>query len=316
MKKILITGGSGFIGTNLCLYFVNQNKYEILSIDIIPPEEKNIPFKEVDITNLADLKKVMSEFLPDYIVHLAARTDLNGKTIDDYSANTIGTENLLKAAQEVKNLQKILITSSMLVCHIGYHPKNQFDYSPTTAYGLSKVKIEELLWNNKPVCDWAILRPTSIWGPYFGVPYCNFFMMVINHRYFHTGNEDCIRTYGYIGNTIYQIEQILFSNTYDENKKVYYLGDTIPTNIREWANEISEELGYKIKKMPYFLVKAAALIGDLLKIIGVKFPMTTFRLKNMTTNYVIDLEDTDSLAPNLPYTRKQGIIETLRWLKS
>ena len=70
----------------------------------------------------------------------------------------------------------------------------------------------------------------------------------------------------------------------EEKNKVFYLGDEIPTNIEEWGNEIASELGIKIIKMPYFFIKVAAYLGDFLKKIGVKFPMTSFRLKNMTTN--------------------------------
>ena len=186
-------------------------------------------------------------------------------------------------------LKKVIITSSMLVCQTGYYPKGQFDYSPTTIYGKSKVETEKIVWSNKPHCDWAIIRPTSIWGPWFGEPYRNFFDMILSKKYFHIGNKGCTKTYGYVGNAIYQIEQILLSQTNDENNKIFYLGDEKPTNIEEWGNEIAKELGVKIIKMPFFLIKSAAYLGDILKQIGIKFPMTSFRLKNMTTDNIINL---------------------------
>lgn len=316
MYKILITGASGFIGTNLLEYF--KDKYTIRNIDFNKPktQDRNSYWKNVDITNYSELKRCMLEFSPDYIVHLAARTDLQGKSIEDYSANTIGVKNLMEIIKLLPNLKKIIITSSMLVCHTGYYPKDQFDYAPTTIYGESKVKTEKIVWANKPHCDWAIIRPTSIWGPWFGEPYRNFFDMVMSHKYFHIGNKGCTKTYGYVGNAVYQIEQILFSDTKDENNKVFYIGDNQPTNIEVWGNEIASELGYKIIKMPYSLIKCAALFGDILKIIGIRFPMTSFRLKNMTTDNIIDLSDTIKLAPNLPYSRIEGIKQTLSWMKN
>lgn len=316
MYKILITGASGFIGTNLLEYF--KDKYTIRNIDFNKPktQDRNSYWKNVDITNYSELKRCMLEFSPDYIVHLAARTDLQGKSIEDYSANTIGVKNLMEIIKLLPNLKKIIITSSMLVCHTGYYPKDQFDYAPTTIYGESKVETEKIVWANKPHCDWAIIRPTSIWGPWFGEPYRNFFDMVMSHKYFHIGNKGCTKTYGYVGNAVYQIEQILFSDTKDENNKVFYIGDNQPTNIEVWGNEIASELGYKIIKMPYSLIKCAALFGDILKIIGIRFPMTSFRLKNMTTDNIIDLSDTIKLAPNLPYSRIEGIKQTLSWMKN
>lgn len=314
-NKILLTGASGFIGTNLLQHLLSDN--DVLNLDIHIPkiESHNVYWKSVDITDYTILRNAVLDFNPDYIIHLAARTDLDGHSIEDYSANTVGVENLMRIIQELPNLKKVVITSSMLVCHSGYYPQTQFDYSPTTLYGESKVETERQVWKNKPACDWAIIRPTSIWGPWFGVPYRNFFDMVIAHRYFHVGDRGCTKTYGYVGNSIYQIEKILFSDTSDEKHKVFYIGDNPPTNIEEWGDEIAGELGYRIIKMPYFVIKCAAIVGDCLRKININFPMTSFRLRNMTTNNIINLEDTYHLAPNPPYSRIDGIKKTLMWLK-
>lgn len=316
MTKILLTGSSGFIGTNLLNSL--KKEYEVLNIDWASPKEKDVYnyWKNVDITDFSSFRKTVWEFSPDYIIHLAARTDLDGKTIADYSANTVGVKNLMEIVKQLPNLKKVIITSSMLVCHTGYYPQNQFDYSPTTLYGASKVETEKIVWANKPHCDWAIIRPTSIWGPWFGVPYRNFFDMVMAKKYFHIGHKGCTKTYGYVGNAVYQIEQLLFADTSDENRKVFYIGDNPATNIEKWGNEIADELGYRIHRMPYALLKCAAWCGDLLKVIGVHFPMTSFRLKNMTTDNIIDLSGTYQVAPRLPFTRKEGIRQTLAWLKN
>ena len=315
MYKVLITGGSGFIGTNLLLFF--KEKYEILNIDI---RESNLTELQkytsiVDITNYENFRNVVIGFSPDYIIHLAARTDLNGKFIYDYSANTVGVSNLMKIIHELPKLKKLIVTSSMLVCHTGYYPKNQFDYAPNTLYGESKVETEKIVWDNKPQCDWVIIRPTSIWGPWFGVPYRNFFDMVISRKYFHIGRKSCTKTYGYVGNAVYQIEQILFHETLNEDQKVFYIGDNPPTNIEIWANEIATELNFDIKRVPFWMLKIAAYFGDLLKLFNITFPMTSFRLKNMTTDNIIDLSETYNIAPNPPYSRIDGIKATLQWLK-
>lgn len=315
MYKVLITGGSGFIGTNILLFLIG--KYEILNIDI--RESKLTELQKytslVDITNYEKLRNVVIGFSPDYIIHLAARTDLNGKFIHDYSANTVGVSNLMKIIHELPKLKKLIVTSSMLVCHTGYYPKDQFDYAPNTLYGESKVETEKIVWDNKPQCDWAIIRPTSIWGPWFGVPYRNFFDMVISRKYFHIGRKSCTKTYGYVGNAVYQIEQILFHETLNEDRKVFYIGDNPPTNIEIWANEIAAELNFNIKRVPFWMLKTAAYFGDLLKLFNMTFPMTSFRLKNMTTDNIIDLSETYKIAPNPPCSRIDGIKATLQWLK-
>ena len=313
--RVLITGASGFIGTNLLESL--REEYEVVNVDFNAPRNKeHIGYwQNVDIVDFATLQKVVVDFNPDYIVHLAARTDLDGKTLEDYNANTIGVENILKVANELPALKKIIITSSMLVCKAGYMPQHQHDYNPTTVYGESKVRTEQITWSNPPTCDWAILRPTSIWGPWFGVPYRNFFDMVKSKMYFHIGHRSCSKTYGYVENAVYQIKQILFNETTDNDNKVFYLGDRPAIYIEEWADQIAGQLGHKVIRFPYWMIKCAALVGDVLGKLGLHFPMTSFRLRNMTTDNIINVDNTYRIAPNPPVERIEGIKRTLKWME-
>ncbi len=316
MSRILITGASGFIGTNLLEYFVGRG-HVVINIDFQEPKiagRKEL-WKNIDITDEQKTIEAITDFSPEYIVHLAARTDLFGNSYQDYDANISGVRNVLKAAEGCHNLKKILITSSMLVCSVGYMPKNQSDYCPPNWYGKSKVETENIVWEHLPKCDWAILRPTSIWGEWFGVPYRNFFDMVKKRMYFHIGHSACTKTYGYINNAVYQIEQIMLNDTSDKNNKVFYLGDQPPIFIEEWANQIAAELGFRIPRVPYAIVKCAAIFGDFLSIFGVHFPMTSFRLKNMSTDNIINLDNTYQIAPEPPVERLEGIRRTLRWMQ-
>ena len=222
-RNCVITGGFGVIGLALCKGLaaagVNLAVISRRAAESPLAEEISKEFKvkcigiNAGVTDKAALSGVVLGFEPDYIVHLAARTDLDGKSVDDYQANTTGVENVLQVSSQLKGLKKILITSSMLVCHTGYMPKDQYDYAPTTFYGESKVVTEQLTWKNKPTCDWAILRPTSMWGPWFDVPYRNFFDIVGAGRYVHIGHRSCTKTYGYIENAVYQIDSILMNPT-------------------------------------------------------------------------------------------------------
>lgn len=314
--KVLLTGASGFIGTNL-LEDLLKKGYEVCNIDINQPkiEERKSVWKKVDIRDYSTFEKAVLEFKPDYLIHLAARTDLDGKTLEDYSANVTGVENLMKIIHKLPELKKVIITSSKFVTRNGYKIKNQHDYCPHTKYGESKVKTEIRVWGDEPQCDWCIIRPTSIWGPWFGVPYRNFFDMVMRRMYFHIGHIKCHKTYGYIGNAVYQIEQLLFSSTPDENNKVFYIGDEPAYEINEWADEIAHELGFKVPTMPVWFVKCLAKFGDFLGLFGVHFPMQSFRFGNMTNDGTNDMSNTYEIAPEMPYTRLQGTKATIEWIK-
>jgi len=58
-----------------------------------------------------------------------------------------------------------------------------------------------------------------------------------------------------------------------------------------------------------------AKVGDVLESVGLSFPLTSFRLKNITIRWVLPLENTQSVAPKVMYSRFDGIRETLEWLK-
>lgn len=314
-ERILLTGASGFIGTNL-LEDLLKKGYEVKNLDWNEPkiEERKSLWENVNIINYDQFEQAVLNFNPEYIIHLAARTDLDGKTLEDYDQNITGVENLMKIIHKLPDLKKVIITSSKFVTRNGYKIKNQHDYCPHTKYGESKVETEIRVWNDTPDCDWCIIRPTSIWGPWFGVPYRNFFDIVMKHMYFHIGHIECHKTYGYIGNAIYQIEQLLFNETPDENNKVFYIGDEPPYEINEWADEIAAELGFKVPTMPVWFVKCLAKFGDFLGLFHIHFPMQSFRFGNMTNDGINDMSNTYKIAPDMPYTRLQGTKETIAWI--
>lgn len=315
--KILIIGGSGFIGTNLVSYLLDKD-YTILNIDITEPRNKaQIQYwKKVDITDYDSLLAAIKEFNPDYIVHLAARTDILGRDVKDYPANTIGVENVLKCCYQLPNLKKVLFTSSMLVMESGHIAKHILDYCPPNAYGISKVETENIVKDNHLACDWAILRPTSIWGPWFDT-YKDFFKMIMAGRYVTFGKKLCTKTYGFVGNIVYQIDCLLKADTSNLKfeDRIFYLGDKPDYDINEWGREIADICGKKIPSIPFFIIRIAAYVGDFIKLFGIMPPMSSFRLKNMMTNNIMDVSPTFKYAPDPPYTRRQASEITVKWVR-
>lgn len=319
MEKIIITGASGFIGTNVLEYYKNK-RYKVFNLDIDSPRNKEHKqyWQKVDICDFEILKKAFDEIKPDYVLHLAARTDLNEKDgLEYYSANIQGVQNIVKLCGKDSGIKRVIFASTMLVNEVGYKPKNIFDYNPHTTYGQSKVMGEKIVFDNKDnLTEFCVIRPTSIWGEWFGEPYKNFFDFVLSGKFFHPGDKACTKTYGYVGNAVLQIDKLLFADIEKIQGQVFYIGDKPPINISQWADEIAEEAGVnKPKKIPFLIFKLAGCFGDILGKFGLKFPMTSFRLKNMTTDHIVNLDNTYEVCGEGPYDRKSGVKKALEWMK-
>jgi GlcNAc-P-P-Und epimerase len=313
--KILVTGGSGFIGTNLIDYYLADGQ-EVLNIDIKPPRnnDQTSLWKKADIRDLKNFKLLVTEFQPDFVLHMAARADLTGESLQDYSSNTDGVGNIIRVCNEISSVKKVIFASTQLVCKGGYIPKNADDYCPPNLYGQSKMIGEKLVKDasRKLNYQWVIIRPTSIWGPWFGPTYRGFFQMIINKRYFNYSGKMATKTYGYIGNTVRQIDNLLKADT--THSGTFYIGDYTPYNIKEWANEIAKEFNYSIIDIPRPIIWFSAKIGDLLSYFNLKPPMNSRRYKNMITDNIVPLEDTRKYYPSALYNRIEGNKLTIKWL--
>lgn len=313
-EKILITGGSGFIGTNLMEYYLSIGA-TVLNIDIKSPKKADHLqyWKRVDILDLDKLKSTVSNFKPDFIIHLAARANLTGSNLSDYAVNIEGVENIIKIGNDMDHVKKIIFASTMLVCKAGYIPKCDNDYCPPNLYGESKSIGEKIVRQKAAKFNWAIVRPSSIWGPWFGPTYKRFFEMIITKKYFNFTGKMSTKTYGYIGNIVYQIDSILHNKK--SNDRTFYLGDYKPTNIRNWSKEIGKELNLRVPTIPRSLVFLLAKAGDILKYLNINFPLNSFRFKNMTTDNVLPLDSTYEIAPETKFSRMEGNKITLNWLR-
>lgn len=319
MSKILITGGSGFIGTNL-VDFYDKRGHEVLNIDIAPPRNPmhTHRWKEVDILDKAQLENAVIAFDPDHVFHMAARTDLDGKALADYRANTEGVNNVIELALELRHLKRIMFASSMLVARLGYSPRNELDYHPSTLYGESKVIGETLVRERAGRhLSWLIVRPTSIWGPWFGVPYLTFFDAINKGIYFHPRGKTIVRSYGFVYNSVFQLDKLANCAIGPVECQTYYLADYEPTDLRSWAAMIREAMGAPmIREIPLGLLRIGAMAGDVLKLIGVRDPpLTTFRLNNLLTSATHDLETLKAICGDLPFSKEEGVRLTVEWMR-
>lgn len=291
---------------------------EICNFSITGPKnpEHERYWRQVNLLDRERLRKEILAFSPTHIAHLAARTGFDEtKDISHYALNFKGVANLIDVTKDLPNLKRVIFTSSMLVCKIGYYPKDENDYCPTTLYGKSKVVGEKVVRDAKDIpFSWVIVRPIGIWGPWFGTPYKEFFLTIANGLYVHP-REFCVnQSLGFVGNTVYQVHKLMEAPVEKVHGKTFYLADYPPTNLQTWADVIQKTTkARKIRTVPVWVLKTAALLGDLAKSVGWKHPpLTSFRLNNMLTSFEFSLDPI--LTDELPYTLEEAVQITVDWL--
>lgn len=165
--KVLITGGSGFLGINLVRYLFKKGINDIRIFDLADfdyPERNKIEEVKGDIRNREDIARAITGV--SLVVHTAAALPLYKKR-DIYSTDVEGTKNLLDEAYK-NNVDRFIHISSTAVYGIpDHHPLFEYDkLSGVGDYGMAKIKAEEvcLEYRAKGMCV-PIIRPKSFIGP-------------------------------------------------------------------------------------------------------------------------------------------------------
>jgi len=315
--KLLITGASGFIGTNLVTSLIEAG-YEICNVDSRPPLNSSHTdfWREGSIMSTEEMTVIMNEYRPDMVIHLAARTDCDENTTveNDYQLNVQGTKNVLDAVKGCSSVTRLIMTSTQYVCGPGRLPDNDEDFYPHTVYGQSKVETEKLTREANLNCEWVIIRPVNIWGPYHERYSREFWKIANKGLYLHPGVPSPTRTYGYVGNVVWQITEMMKADRATVHKQVYYVGDK-PINIEKWVMGFCEGFrGKKPRVIPMWMMRIMGKTGDLIsKFTGKPFYITSSRLRSMTEDYDAPMDRTFDVFGEPPYTLKEGISETVKW---
>ncbi len=275
MKKIVITGANGFVGSALAKKLLNSgNDVTCLvragsDIELIE-DKKNISY--IDYSNLNEIEHAIQG--KEILIHTAALTRAhNWDTF--HKINIDLTENLLKICNDSSIKQFIFLSSQAAAGpavdeHSGKKEEDPPD--PVTMYGKSKLLAEKIIRKNAKI-PWTIVRPVSVYGA-GDKDFLEFFRMVKKHFVFL--NSFRIKFYNliYIDELTYLIEQTI------DNKTAYYETFFAANPRRIKNNELHKLIGEAIKSktitiwIPEFLLFPIASLMEFICLIFKKnFPI-------------------------------------------
>tara|TARA_Y100000768_G_C23947545_1_gene668377 strand:- start:89 stop:994 length:906 start_codon:yes stop_codon:yes gene_type:complete len=174
-EKILITGGLGFVGSNLTNFFSELNEVLILDIENSNPYQiktsPNVEIENIDIRS-EKISKIISLFKPTSIIHCAAQTSVIDSIKDPEKTKSINIEGTNNLVSEIKKLDGCYFTFISSGGAIYGEPKylpvdEKHSVNPISEYGKSKLEgekiVSKLLYKSK--IEYSILRPSNIYGP-------------------------------------------------------------------------------------------------------------------------------------------------------
>lgn len=163
-KKVLITGGAGFIGGNFVHYILNKYpEYEIVNLDALTYAGEltkhqvieNLPnyhFTQIDITDNEQLSNLFKEKEFDYVIHFAAESHVDRSIANPEQfilTNVLGTQNLLQAAKQTKISKFIHISTDEVYGELDFDKTNFFTETtplqPNSPYSASKASSDLLV---------------------------------------------------------------------------------------------------------------------------------------------------------------------------
>jgi nucleoside-diphosphate-sugar epimerase len=316
-QNVVVTGGAGFIGINLVWELCNLGA-RVTVLDLPSADFSLLP-ADINIVRGDILDPTVCESAcanADYVFHLAAKTDLSGKKLEDYAANYDGTKNIIESVKSNQHIKRFVLFSTQLV--VGIFNETRFidqnePYKTKTLYGQSKITAEKITIQDcqKYHIPFIIIRPTSVYGQYGREPYRDFFLAIKSRRYFHVGRADNLISMVYVKNVV---DQTLFlSSRHEANGQVFFSNDLIPYTMRQFSDAIGEYFGYRIVTIPDFIVYPAAYLLGILKAFGINVPLYPFRLNNLKANYCYSIGNSIELGFFPKYSLREGVKESLDW---
>ena len=310
MKRILITGINGFVGTNLTNSW--NKKYSLFGLDIHQPEKMGVEhtFGWEELEKLPPL---------DVIVHLAgkAHDTKNSSVAQSYfDINTGLTQRIFDFFLQSGAETFVFFSSVKAVADSVPGDVLTEDVTPVPVgpYGESKIKAEEYILNamnqdpHTSEKNIYILRPCMIHGPGNKGNLNLLYNVVSKGLPWPLGAYENLRSFCSIDNLSYVVEQLIVKENIESG--IYHVCDDEPVSTNKLIKLISESVGKRshIWKLPKSLMRFAAYVGSVLHL-----PLNKDRLHKLTENYVVSNAKIKSALgiDKMPVSAHEGLRKTL-----
>ncbi|MDK9705924.1 MAG: NAD(P)-dependent oxidoreductase [Desulforhopalus sp.] len=291
--RILVVGGSGFIGTHLVGDLLKSG-HQVRIFDKVPSTK----YPELCLVgDIRDRQALLSAVQGvELVYHLAAehRDDVRPVSLY-YDVNVGGTENLAAACQ-AHGVCRLVFTSSVAIYGLNAgQPSETSPPRPFNDYGHSKLQGEKALqtWlEGNPACSLTIVRPTVVFGEGNRGNVYNLVKQITSGRFIMVGDGKNKKSMAYIANISSFLQQV--GEEASNGLHVFNYADKPDLSMNQLVGLVRTYLGKDASlpvRIPYLAGLAGGACFDLLgRITGRKFPISSIRVKKFCADTVIPIE--------------------------
>lgn len=313
--KILVTGGSGFIGTGLVEELLRAG-HQVTIFD------KNNSFKFPDHVVIGDVRDrdMLTKIATGHevVYHLAAEHADNVHPISLYlDVNVGGAENLVAAASDAA-INKIIFTSSVSVYPLNAGaPDEESEIAPVHKYGESKYESEKVFnkWASEDKTRTLVtVRPTVIFGERNRGNVHNLLSQIYKGRFVMVGHGRNKKSMGYVGNIV---KFLVFSLDFGPGLYLFNYADKPDMSTNEIVETARNAFG-KNGTYKLFVPKSVGLLAgytlDLLAhISGMSFPVSSIRIKKFCADTTVSVDRLLRTGFKPPYSLKEALERTIEF---
>ncbi|MDG1227584.1 MAG: SDR family oxidoreductase [Polaribacter sp.] len=181
MVKVVVTGSNGLLGQSLInLLLKEKDVYKVIGFSRGENRSGRDDFSyvSIDITNEKNLKEILLEIEPNFIINTAAMTQVDDCEVDKQACDLLNVSVVewLAEISDNKNAHLIHLSTDFIFDGIKGNYKETDVPNPLSYYGLSKLKSEEVLINSK--IDYTILRTILVFGKVYDMSRSNIVLWV------------------------------------------------------------------------------------------------------------------------------------------
>jgi nucleoside-diphosphate-sugar epimerase len=314
IMNIIVTGGSGFIGTNLITDLIKDG-HDVTIYD----KQKSETYPDLCVVaDIRDKNKLTRSMRgADAVYHLAAehRDDVQPTSLY-YEVNVGGAKNLAYAL--IKNdVNRLIFTSTVAVYGLNSGvPKEDSPVKPFNDYGKSKYEAETVFnkWaDSNPTNSLITIRPTVIFGEKNRGNVFNLLHQLSSGKFIKVGKGFNKKSMCYVLNIVSFLTTLL---KYEPGKFICNYADKPDLSMNELINIFYNTIGKnpKIKiKIPYALGLMGGYGFDILgKITGKTYPISLIRIKKFCADTVVDTDKLQSTDFIPPYTLAEGLSRMIK----